>query len=242
MKKILIASFVLLFLTTSFSQTTMASYRGGFGISIGHHNYKSTKDYLVNYPNQLPGTKSTALTIGLKGNYSNIAQLFDDESRFFFGDYIGADLGVALLNPNSKAKTTSFGLNLALDLGISAGFAISEDIEVGALVLFLHGYLLSDLDMSLGLRQGPIVIPSVKVKNAMLMFGYGKGVIGGTGFSLDNGKAIFIEPRFFNDDSDKFIFCRFERNWGSYPTDVFSGVTGVNEKGTVISVGFGSTF
>jgi hypothetical protein len=89
----------------------------------------------------------------------------------------------------------------------------------------------------------------------MLTCGFGKGLIGGNGFRADETKLIYIEPRFFNDDADRYLFVRFERNWYTSPavtsvTEVVStqpvtlNTYGYKESvnASMISIGFGLTY
>jgi hypothetical protein len=237
--------------SVTFGQTTFSSYRGSWSPYAGYYNFKSDFEYVGYSSSETTKIKSSGYTLGCRGSSSIISLLFDDDSKFYFGDFIGGDMGVSTMKRNYKdeAAKSSFGVTIGFDLGLSAGYAISDRLEIGVQVIFLRGNITTDLDNFLTFTQKSMVIPSIKFENAMLMFGYGKGGIGGDGFGDLEGKGLFIEPRFFNDDSNRYVFVRYERNWASETTTTtntwpsnYSTSSSEAVKGTVVSLGIGFTY
>lgn len=233
MKKIILMLCIGLGVSSElFSQTTFAAYRGTWSPTVSYYNFKEQRALESGAPStsfEENHLTATGFTLGINGSASLCNLLFNDDSRWYFGDYWAGGFGVASMkriNPTGYGGTTnSFGGTANFDLGLSAGFAISERLEVGLQALFLHLYYTTDFNDQLAFQQSPLIIPSVKYANLMLTCGFGKGQIGGNGFRADDAKILYIEPRFFNEDADRYLFVRFERNW--YTSPVVTSVTEV---------------
>ncbi len=237
--------------SVTFGQTTFSSYRGSWSPYAAYYNFKSDYEYVGYNSSGSTKLKSSGYTLGCKGSSSIISLLFDDDSKFFFGDFIGGDMGVSTMGRKYEGETakSSFGATFGFDLGLSGGYALSDRLEVGVQVIFLRGNITTDLDNFLTFSQKTMVIPSVKFENAMLMFGFGKGQVAGDGFGAIEGKGLFIEPRFFNNDSNRYVFVRYERNWASETTantntgpSIYDNSSSRDEKGSVLSLGIGFTY
>lgn len=235
----------------TFGQSTFSSYRGSWSPYAGLYNFKSDYEYVDYNSSGSTKLKSSGYTLGFRGCSSIFSMAFDDDSKFYFGDFIGGDMGVSTMKRKYEGETTksSFGATFGFDLGISGGYALSDRLEIGLQVIFLRGTITTDLDNFLTFAQKTMVIPSVKFENTMLMFGFGKGQVAGDGFGDLEGKGLFIEPRFFNDDSDRYVFVRYERNWASETTTTtntwpsnYDNSSSRDVKGTVLSLGIGFTY
>jgi hypothetical protein len=129
-------------------------------------------------------------------------------------------------------------LTLGFDFGFSTGYAVSDILEFGIKV-FYRGFLTTNYDDLYSFISGPIFVPTIKYKNAMLMLGYGKGKVGSKVFDKKLGHAILIEPKMYNEDSDKCLFIRFERNWNSQTTGSSPSLIIRNKRNTIVSLGVG---
>lgn len=263
MKKVYFVFLVVVgFTSTLFGQTTFSAYRGAWYPMMSYYNFKEQRNLETGSPSTAfdkDFITANGVTLGAYGGVSLIGLLFDDDSRFFIGDYFGGGFGVSSMkrvtNDGNEFKTNSFGATASFDLGISTGFAIGDRLEIGLQALFFHLYYTTDLNDDLVFQQNPLIIPSVKYANLMVNFGFGKGVIGGNGFRAEDSKILFIEPRIFNEDADRYLFLRYERNWQTSPslttvTEVVStqpftlNTYGYREsvKASVLSLGLGLTF
>lgn len=236
---------------TTFGQTTFSSYRGSWSPYAGHYNFKSDYEYVSANMTETTKLIGSGYTLGCRGSSSIFSLLFDDDSKFYFGDFIGGDMGVSTMKRKYEGETakSSFGATFGFDLGLSTGYAISDRLEIGVQVIFLRGNITTDLDNFLTFAQKSMVITSIKFENAMLMFGFGKGQVAGGGFGDLEGKGLFIEPRFFNDDSNRYVFVRYEPNWASETTTStntwpsnYNTSSSEAVKGTVLSLGIGFTY
>jgi hypothetical protein len=250
------------FTSDVFGQSTFSAYRGTWYPMMSYYNFKKQRQLESGTPTtnfEENHLTANGFTLGVYGGASLIGLLFDDDSRFFIGEYWGGGLGVSSMKrinlEENGGKTNSFGATASFDLGISTGFAVGENLEIGLQALFFHLYYTTDLNDQLAFQQSPLIIPSVKYANLMVNFGFGKGVIGGNGFRSEDNKLLFIEPRIFNDDADRYLFVRYERNWQTSPSvttvsDLVStqpmtiNTYGYREsvKASILSFGLGLTF
>ncbi len=231
MKKVILLLFIGFGSTSVMhGQTTFSTYRGTWSPTISYYNFKEQRKLETGTPSKSfdeNHLSASGFTLGINGSASLCSLLFKEDSRWYFGDYWSGGIGVASMkrknSPGNGGTTNSFGGTANFGLGLSTGFAIGERLEIGFQALFLNLYYTTDFNNQLGFQQSPLFIPSIKYANLMLTCGFGKGQIGGNGFRADTTKLLNIEARFFNDEADRFLFVRFERNW--YTSPVVTSVT-----------------
>jgi hypothetical protein len=240
-KRFIILLLFLGLVIITFGQTTFSAFRGSFSTYIGYFNLNSESNYFYSGQNYFTKEKASGYSLGVKGDCSLLGSLFYEESKFFFGDYIGGEIGFTSMKReyNGNSSSSTYGLTFGFDLGLSTGYAISDKVEIGIQVLIFHGFLATDYDDVYSFSYGPVFIPTIKFENAMLMLGYGKGSVGDYGYDAKLGDAIIIEPRIFNEDSNKYLFLRFERNWRKQTTFVGTTIDIDDENSTLLSFGVG---
>lgn len=217
---------------------THSAYRMDLFPSFAYYDFQSESINTVPIPGY--DDKSTqqlnSMGLSMKGNVSIFGFLYDEDSKFYFADYLGAHLGVGRLTfEKSYGNVSSKGFCFVggFEFGLAAGFSISEDFEIGCKLIY-NTSLVSDFEEAGTISLLPVWVPAVKLKNFQLNMGIGKGGIGGYGFKMKGAKAFTMDARYFINGSS-YISIKFDRVKGS--SNEVSYV--VNEEATAFSIGFG---
>jgi hypothetical protein len=220
---LIIISFVC---TVSSIAQTHSAFRMDFLPYVGVYNFQSGSD--VN------SRKLSSIVASIKFNYSLFGQFYDDDSKFFFADVIGAEFGIGTLNlkKNSDPNSNSYGGVLGLEFGLAAGYALSKEIEFGIKYYYGSTYI-TDIEEAGSISLFPVIVPSVKWNNVQLNLGFGNGQVGGIGFKTKTADAISLDLRYFI-GSSSYLSVRYDAVSGTAVYD-----SNVKEKANAIMIGFG---
>jgi|GEM_PF-4227360 len=210
-KIILPIVFALLLCTQGRAQTKLGYYKEAQA-SLMYTAYKSSVEGEAD-------RKINGLSLDIRANYSLLGNLIfrDPEKPFFFGDHIGAGLGMGYFK--KPDDDFPFMLSLNLEYGLKACYSINDDLEVGLKWIAGAGTFFTDFKNDFAVAQKPSFIPSARFANYMVSAGFGKAKVGTGGdggrgnYLMGEGRVMFGE---MNDEMKPSLFIRVEHYNGKY--------------------------
>jgi hypothetical protein len=228
MKKLILASLLLLCVEAASAQTKLGYYKEGQAGLI-YTNYKANTDDADS-----DGSTISGLSLDLRVNYSILGNLIfrDPEKKFFIGDHLGAGIGMGYFK--KTGDEFPFMLSFNLEYGLKSTYIINDDIEVGLKYIAGAANYFTDLKNDFSLAQTPVFVPALRFKNIMGSVGFGKAKLGSGDGAIGNyfmaeGRLIFGE---MNDESKGSLFLRLENYSGKFEE------TTRKDNATQISIGF----
>lgn len=191
---------------------------------LGFKNDINGGFYNVNYNNEIYNNTINKIDNDAQINFKNInfrfggsligAAIFNDDSKFFIGDYYQVGLGMGIGNKTGSLGSTyngqTFNLLLGTNLGLASSYSFSEDFTIGLKVICIGGDLYIDYDRQPLYANGLTFHPTAQYKGFLLSAGFGGRTVKSNPY-----KTLDLEFRYnFSKERDRsmYIGVRYQKN------------------------------
>ncbi|MGV3629685.1 MAG: hypothetical protein ACO1O6_00670 [Bacteroidota bacterium] len=240
-KQILFLSAQIIFCTTLFAQTANMGLRNDINGGI----------FLVNYERASENKSTGAKEVNGDIRFYNAnfrfggsligSKVFDEDSRFFIGDYIQFGLGMGIGKNNDTSDVyagTTFNLMIGCNLGLAAAYAISEELAVGIKVIGIGGDLYFDFDENPLFVNGLTFHPTAQYGPFLVSAGFGGREKEGKRY-----KTLDLEARYnFSSDQEEGMYLSLRYQSNKYAEDDENGTYRYSQKISTVGLSFGAFF
>ena len=242
MKKHTVLIFICAFCTIKINAQTYG--RLGFKNDLNGGLYlvninKSTDDLLSVTDNNFAKIKFYNANFRFGGSLIGSA-IFNDDSKFFIGEYYQVGFGVGIGNKsgtyNSQYNGTTFNLMIGFNLGMVTSYSFNENLTVGLKVIGLGGDLYFDFDQNPIYANGLTFHPTAQFKNFYASVGFG-----GRNYKNNPYKTYEGELRYnFSKDQNESLYVGMRYQLNKFDKTELN----TNSKQSISSIGimFGKVF